>query len=154
LGEGRPRRSGDETAPAATAAGTWTAEEDDVIRQRVALGVGWADIAALLLPKRTPAAAQHRWYSYLRTAGGPTSAAAAGAGAGAGAWVGAGAGAWAMGGELHGVGRCRLPVSKPVLKVESAYGISALTYNMMKCFETLLSSSTCAATTGWARCSR
>ena len=46
-------------------------------------------------------------------------------------------------------GRCRLNVSKPVLKAPP--GFSARNYNMMKCFQTLLSVSACAATPGAVR---
>jgi len=47
------------------------------------------------------------------------------------------------------VGRCS-SVSKPVLTLESAFGFSACSFNMMIRFQTLLSNSTCAATLWWA----
>ena len=42
--------------------------------------------------------------------------------------------------------RCRLTLDSIKTRVESAHGFSALSYNMMERFRTLLSISTCAAT--------
>jgi hypothetical protein len=44
------------------------------------------------------------------------------------------------------VGRCRLTLSKPVLKAPMLSALEARNCNVIKCFQRLVSNSTCAAT--------